>query len=249
VLDVIRNARDILKRKAAPDTLGVVAPDDTHLTITLAAPKPLSPGLLAHSEHLSRSQAPHWNSPRRRVTTRYVIEWRVCTQGVGSRFASIGDPQPLTIGMTRRTRLDAVRYIPIDDENSELMRFRAADLDITSTIPRARLEEMKSLYPGQVHGVPVLRTEFYGPEFGARAIQEQSQTPARALDGPSDRERIVQLILHGAAVPAYGWVPRHSELHPAVIRLPHDADGRPNRRGGGRLYREARYFACEPPAV
>ena len=48
VVDVILNAADIIGGKKPVDSLGVAAPDDHTVVITLNAPAPYLPGLMAH---------------------------------------------------------------------------------------------------------------------------------------------------------------------------------------------------------
>jgi len=48
VVDVILHAPDIISGKTPVNMLGVAAPDDHTLTITLSAPAPYLPGLMAH---------------------------------------------------------------------------------------------------------------------------------------------------------------------------------------------------------
>ncbi|HUE30863.1 MAG TPA: ABC transporter substrate-binding protein, partial [Verrucomicrobiae bacterium] len=47
-VDVIANSDDIVAGKKPPEALGVAAPDDSTVVVTLAAPAPYLPALLAH---------------------------------------------------------------------------------------------------------------------------------------------------------------------------------------------------------
>lgn len=242
VLDVIVNARSILKGAAPPETLGISAPDRSHLIIKLSAPTPYLLGLLAHPStcpvHRRMGHDKADPPPGTLSNGAFVLkEWVH-----GSHLFAIRNRYYWN---DASTRLDGVRYVPIDDENWELIRYRADDLHITSTIPRPQLADIKAKYPGQVHGVPVLRTDYYGLNL-ARPPFENNPKLRRALSMVIDREKIVALILHGAAVPANGWVPPGTPNYTpqsfdyATVPI---ADRIAEAR---RLYREAGYSTTNP---
>ena len=242
VLDVIENAREILKGTAAPDSLGVIATDESHLTIRLTAPTPYLLGLLAHPStcpiHRGSTDAQAAKLAGGISNGAFVLkEWVHGSHLFATRNRYYWNDA--------KTRLDGVRYVTVDDENAELLRYRAGELHVTASIPRSRLQEIRALYPDQVHGAPVLWTEFYGLNLSRPPFKNDPKL-RRALSLVIDREKLVDGILHGAAVAAYGWVPPGVANYsaqsfdynttPMTVRI---AEAR-------RLYREAGYSVAHP---
>jgi oligopeptide transport system substrate-binding protein len=203
VLNVIVNAPAILEGKLAVDTLGVTAVDDSRLEIALTTPTPYLVGLLAHPSTCPYHASPAVSSLSEGTKTvsngAFVLkEWVH-----GSHLLALRNPHYWN---NSQTQLDIVRYLPIDDENAELRRYRAGELQITSTIPRPELERAKEMFGSQVHTTPSLRTEFYGFNLRRPPFKDNPKL-RRALSLVIDRDRLVSAILHGSGIPAYGWVP------------------------------------------
>jgi oligopeptide transport system substrate-binding protein len=206
VIDIIANTGDIVAGKKPPEALGISAPDDSTVVVDLTAPAPYLPGLLSHSS----------TCPVHRPTlTRYgeafarpgvmvsngafvVKEWIQGSHILATRNRSYWND--------RATRLDAVKYLLIADENAELTRYRAGELHITDVVPRGQFDWIKAHLRDQLHVSPQLSTYFYGFNLD-RAPFKDSPKVRRALSLVIDREKLVQLVLRVGELPAYGWVP------------------------------------------
>jgi oligopeptide transport system substrate-binding protein len=242
ILGAILNAPAIFKGNLAPDKLGVSATDDANVEIVLSAPTPYLLGLLAHPStcpyHASKDNSVAKGGAQAISNGPFVLtEWVHGSHLTANRNPYYWD--------NSKTHVDRVRYVPIEDENAELLRFRAGDLQITSTIPRSQLDRVQTMFPGEVHIVPALRTEFYAFNL-RRAPFKDNPKLRRALSLVIDRERLVSAVLHGSGVPAYGWVSPGIQGYEAQS---FDYRGTPmpaRVAEAKRLYREAGYSPDMP---
>jgi oligopeptide transport system substrate-binding protein len=206
VIDVIANAGDIIAGKKPPETLGVTAPDDATVVVSLATPTPYLPGLLSHSSTCPVHRptlAAHGDSfsrPGIMVSNGAFVlkEWVQNSHILAVRNRYYWNDSA--------TRLDAVKYLLISDENAELTRYRAGELHITAVVPRGQFDWIKANLPGELHVSPQLNTYFYGFNL-RRAPFKDNPGLRRALSLVIDREQLAQFVLRVGEVPAYGWVP------------------------------------------
>jgi oligopeptide transport system substrate-binding protein len=104
------------------------------------------------------------------------------------------------------TQLDGVRYLLIADENAELARYRAGELQVTFVVPRGQFDWIKANLADQLHVSPQLATYYYGFNLRRAPFKDQPGL-RRALSLVIDREKLAQLVLRVGELPAYGWVP------------------------------------------
>jgi len=104
------------------------------------------------------------------------------------------------------TRLDAVKYLLIPDENAELARYRGGELEVTFVVPRGQFDWIRANLGGELHIGPQMSTYYYGFNL-KRAPFKDSPQLRRALSLVIDREKLTQLVLRVGERPAYGWVP------------------------------------------
>jgi oligopeptide transport system substrate-binding protein len=102
--------------------------------------------------------------------------------------------------------LDAVRYLPISDENAELTRYRSGALQITTTVPRGQYDWIKANLAGELHSSPFLNTYYYGFNLDRPPFKDNAPL-RRALSLVIDREKLASLVLRTGELPAYGWIP------------------------------------------
>jgi oligopeptide transport system substrate-binding protein len=245
VVDVIENARRIIGGEMAPAALGISAPDDETVVVRLVAPAPYVSGLLshpstcpvhrpslaAHPESLSRPGVMVSNGA-------FVLkEW---VQGSHVRLE-----RNRHYWNDSATRLDAVKYLHVPDENAELARYRANELHVTSVVPRSRFEWIQRNIPSELHIAPQLNTYYYG--FNLRRPPFAGHPGLRrALSLVIDREKLAQLVLRVGELPAYGWVP--PGIHDYTPQA-FDYRGRPLPQRvaeARRLYAEAGFSASKP---
>jgi len=206
VIDVITNAGDIIAGKKPPQSLGIGAPDEATVLIHLAAPAPYLPGLVAHP-----STCPVHRPTLARHGEAFARPGIMVSNGA---FVLKEWLQGAYIRATRNryywndsaTRLQAVKYLLIADENAELTRYRGGELQITAVVPRGQFDWIKANLGDQLHVSPQLSTYYYGFNL-RRAPFRDDPGLRRALSLVIDREKLAQLVLRVGELPAYGWVP------------------------------------------
>lgn len=206
VVDILVNAPEIVKGRKAPDTLGISSPDDSTVVVTLSAPAPYVPGLLAHPSTCPvhrptlEKHADTLSRPGVMVSDGAFVlkEWVQGSHVLAERNRYYWNDA--------RTSLDAVRYLHIPDENAELTRYRAGDLHVTNVVPRSRFEWIQQNIPAELHVAPQLNTYYYGFNLGRPPFKDQPRL-RRALSMVIDREKLAQLVLRVGELPAYGWIP------------------------------------------
>ena len=244
-IDVIANAGDIVAGRKPPQALGVAAPDDSTVVVTLATPAPYLPTLLshpsacpvhrptlaAHPEGLARPGVMLSNGA-------FVLqEWVP-----GSYILARRNPYYWN---NAATRLDAVKYLLIPDENAELTRYRGGELEVTFVVPRGQFDWIKANLADQLHVSPQLTTYYYGFNLGRAPFRDKPKL-RRALSLVIDRELLAQRVLRVGELPAWGWVPPGIDNYSAQS---FDYRGEPMAARvaeAQRLYREAGYSRERP---
>ena len=245
VIDVVANAGDIVAGKMPPEALGVTAPDDSTVVVALATPAAYLPQLLSHTSTCPVHRptlAAHGDSyarPGVMVSNgAYVLkEWVQNSHILAIRNHHYWNDSA--------TRLDAVKFLLIADENAELTRYRAGELHVTAVVPRGQFDWIKANLAGELHVSPQLSTYFYGFNL-RRAPFKDNPGLRRALSLVIDREKLAQLVLRVGELPAYGWVPpgvnnyaSQSFDYKSTPLAERTAEAR-------RLYKEAGYSASNP---
>jgi oligopeptide transport system substrate-binding protein len=205
IIDTIANATEIITGKKPPDSLGVNAPDDATVIIELVTPTAYLPALLAHP-----STCPV-HRPTLAARPNDIAKPGVMVSN--GAFVPKEWVQGLHILLERNrhywndsaTRLDAVKYLQIADENAELTRFRAGEMHVTAVVPRGQFDWIKANLARELHVSPQLSTYYYG--FNLDHAPFNDARLRRALSEVIDRERLAQLVLRVGEIPAYGWVP------------------------------------------
>ncbi len=206
VLSPIENATAIIRGELAPTALGVVAVNAHELIIRLAGPTPYFLGLLTHTTTYPvyrpavERHGPAFTQPGNSVTNgAYEMrEWVVASH--------------ITLRRNRHywndahTRIDIVKYFGIDDQESELRRYRAGELDWTSTVPLGKLNWAREHLPHQYRKSPYLGTYYYGLNL-TRPPFKDAPLLRRALSLAIDRKVLVEKVTRGGEIAAYGWVP------------------------------------------
>lgn len=233
------NASAIIAGKAAPESLGVAAPDAHTLVVRLVAPTAYFPALLAHWSALPTFRGQPPARPGQTVTNgAFVLATWVAGSHVEARRNRM-------YWNDAATRLDAVRYFHFTDAETEYTRYRAGELDITSELPRMPLEQIRAERGDEVRVAPRLGLYYYGfnlekPPFAGKPELRQ------ALSMTVDRERLVQSVTGKGERPAYGWVPDgfpdYTPQRPSWASLPYAERVALARE----LYEKAGYSAAKP---
>jgi oligopeptide transport system substrate-binding protein len=245
VVDIIVNTPEIISGKKSPDTLGVSSPDDATVVIQLSSAAPYLPGLLSHPSTCPvhrptwAQHAATFSKPGVMVSNGAFVlkEWVQ-----GSHVLAVRNPYYWN---NAATKLDAVKYLHIPDENAELTRYRAGGLHITSVVPRSRFEWIKENMPNELHISPQLNTYYYGFNLNKPPFKDDEQV-RRALSLVIDRAKLAKLVLRVGELPAYGWVPPGINDYTTQSFDYRNAPMPERIAEARRLYAEAGYSSVKP---
>jgi len=247
ILEPIDNAAAIIAGELAPEALGVTAVDAHTLVIRLTGPTPYLPGLLNHSTTYpvhGQSVDEHGNRfarPGRLIGNGAyrLAEWKVQSHIKLVRNEHYWDDESTTI--------DTVFYYPIENQDTELKRFRADELDITNDIPYQQLNWIRENLGSELVVSAYLGSYYFGfnvtrPPFKGNAKLR------RALSLAVDRDIITERITNAGEIPAYGWVPPVTGYQPVTPDAAGWTQAERNAEAR-RLYAEAGYSPDRPLTV
>jgi oligopeptide transport system substrate-binding protein len=246
-IDVLANTSDIVSGAMSVDTLGIAAPDDATVVITLATPAPYLPTLLSHPATCPVHRPTLQRQPQAIARPGTMIgngafvlkEWVPAAYILMVRNHHYWNDQA--------TRLEGVRYLLISDENAELARYRGGELQVTYVVPRGQFDWIRAHLAEQLHISPQLSTYYYGFNLRRAPFQDAPKL-RRALSLVIDREKLTRLVLRVGELPAYGWVPPGVENYTSQS-FEYAEQPMPARIAEAqRLYREAGYSSEKPLA-
>jgi oligopeptide transport system substrate-binding protein len=243
--DVIVNTDDIVAGRKPPESLGIAAPDDSTVVVTLAAPAPYLPALLSHPSTCPVHRPTLANHPDAYARAGVMVsngafvlkEWVQGSYVLATRNHRYWNDAA--------TRLAAVKYLIIPDENAELARYRGGELEITAVVPRGQFDWIKEHLGAELHVSPQLTTYYYGFNLRRAPFAQQPQL-RRALSLVIDREKLASLVLRVGELPAYGWVPPGIDGY-TPQSFDYASEPLASRIAEAqRLYREAGYSRARP---
>jgi oligopeptide transport system substrate-binding protein len=211
----IENARGVLAGDIAVERLGVSTPDPQTVVIRLERPAPYLLDVLAspisYPLH-TRSVAPDGNLEA--APGRLVSNGAYCLAQVRQ-----GDRITLTKNLRFReaslVTFERVEYFPISDVNAELMRYRAGELDITSTLPASQLDWARRERPSELQIGP-MQAIAYVVFDTAEGVLSRDPALREALALVIDRRAIAEKVLKAGQTPWYSMVaPQLGTYRPA----------------------------------
>ncbi len=245
ILKPIQNAEEIVAGKLKPDALGALAADDHTLIVQLKAPTPYFLGMLAHVSSFPgyrksiEAHGDQFTRPGKHVTNgAYRIkEWVTSSYILLERNPYYWD--------NANTRLDYVRFLPIENADSEFKRYLAGEVDWTGGVPIPRLEAVRKQLKDQFHMFPTLGVYYYGLNT-ERAPFKNNPKLRQALALAIDRKIIVEKVTRGGEIPAYAWVPPgvHNYEQQRVVWA--DWPREKQLAEARRLYKESGYDSDNP---
>lgn len=245
MLEPVAGARAILAGRAPASALGVAAPDERTLVVTLEAPTAHFLSLLSHPSTFPvhrptlAARGADFARPGIAVTNGAFLpyEWQVGSHVSARRNLEYRDAASVA--------LDAVRYHHVSDPVVELTRFRGGELDVTYTLPPG--EAARRLKAGGLglHVAPQLGVYYYGLALD-RPPFDAGPAIRRALAMAIDRRILAERVLGDGEIPAWGWVPPGvAGYEPARFDWAGWSDEQ-RLAEARRLYREAGYSAERP---
>ena len=191
--------------------VGVAAPDDHTLRLTLAHPAPYLLSLLSHPiwypVHLPTleknggiaSRDSRWTDPATFVGNGpFILK-------ANQRGQVIIADKSLTYWDAATVRLNSIHFHPAADVDGEERAFRAGQLHITESLPVGKVDSYRRDYPEALRISPFLDTYFYRlnttrPDLGDKRVRQ-------ALSLALNRRAIVEKIIRGGQQPAHSFTP------------------------------------------
>ena len=192
---------------ADPSTLGVTALDDHTLQVELDVPLSY---FAATTTHASTFPSPAW------VIAEHGADWTKVGNLVGNGAYVLTEHIPNERSTRERsttywnndaTILDKVVALVINDENTDLTRYLAGELD-KGTVPSGQYLRLKEEYPNQATSFPRLCTYYYSfnmSESGQEALKDVRVR--QALSYAVDRSIITENILQAGQIDAFTFTP------------------------------------------
>lgn len=236
----IAGAQDVIDGKASPSSLGIAALSATRLQITLQQPTAYFPGVLTHP--ISFPLHPQATAKQLREGGVGNGAYRVVRWTPNAAIELQRNPYYWNHGQTRIAQLI---YLPTEDIDAELKRYRAGEIDITSSIPLVQAPKIRARFGNELKLAPYLGAYYYAFNVERPPFKDNPKL-RQALALAIDRELIVSRVMNGLALPAYSWVPPgvagYTPQRFAWAEWPHEKRLALARR----LYAEAGYSAQRP---
>jgi oligopeptide transport system substrate-binding protein len=209
---VVTNAEAYYEGKITNfDDVGYKVLDDHTLQVTLSNPTPYFLSLLTHHSwfpvHMPTVRKygdPYlpgnkWTRPGHYVGNGPFVltKWRVNDMIEVRKSPTYWDRD--------RVRLNAIRFYPIESDDTEERAFRAGQLHVTETIPLSKIDYYRQHYPDLLKISPYLGTYFYRVNVTKPPLNDKRVRQALAM--AINRESIVKDILKGGQIPAYNFTP------------------------------------------
>jgi oligopeptide transport system substrate-binding protein len=247
ILYPIVNAESIVRGQQPSTALGAEVVNDFTLIIRLTAPTPYLLGLLNHS-------------------TTYPVH-RPTVKKFGARFARAGNlvsngayrleewAVQSHIRLKRneyywddkKTTINEVIYYSIENQASELKRYRANELDITEALPYNQLTWIEQNLGDELIIAPYLGSYYFGFNLQRPPFKDQLKL-RKALTLAVDRDILVERITGAGEIPAYAWVPAINDYVSPVPEWSRWTQDERNAEAR-RLYNEAGYSEDQPLSV
>ena len=202
---ILKNGRLVNTGAVSPDQLGVTAPGPDTVVISLDAPAPYLPQLLANAflavvpQHAVKKTGPAWTKPENMISNGAfgLKEWTPQNRVVLARNPRFHD--------AREVHLDGVVYTPTSDLAAAVVRFRAGELDTQLDLPGAQIELLRRQLPGEIRITPSLVTYYLALNTTVPKLADPRVR--RALSMAIDRDVLADKVLRTGDIAATGWVP------------------------------------------
>lgn len=222
----LKNAEAIANGRAAPATLGVAAPDERTLRLTLERPTPFLPALTANPiwfpvpPHVlekfgaSTARGTAWTRPGNLVGNGpFVLKlWEA-----NARIEVVRNPHYWDAAAVR---LDAIQFFPTENMDVDERNFRAGQVHLTYELPLAKVDTYRKSAPESLRLDPFLETFFL--RFNTTRAPLNDARVRRALSLAIDREQLSRTLLRGTRAPAPHYTPPDCAGYTATARVTHD---------------------------
>lgn len=194
-------AAAIAAGKAPAATLGVKALDDSTFQVTLDRPMAYFVAMVANSALVALPQAEvakfgdSWTQPANIVVSGAYkpMTWVVNEKIVAGRNTQYWDDN--------HTVINQVTYLAISSDVTDVNRYKAGEIDITSTIPQNLFAALRKALPGEVRVNPHLATYYF--EFNTQKPPFNDPRVRLALNMALDKQILADKVMGQGQKPAW----------------------------------------------
>ena len=203
----LENVGGVMSGEASPDTLGITALDNHTLEVRLTASLPYFAAMTTHAstfptpEWVVRTSGNDWTKPENIVSNgAYILTEHIPNErAVRERNTKYWNNDA--------TILDKVVTLVINDENVDLTRYLAGELDM-GTVPSGQYLRLKEDYPDEATSFPRLCTYYYTFNLSPSGQEAYQDVRVRqALSYAVDRSVVTEKILQAGQIQAFTFTP------------------------------------------
>lgn len=115
---------------------------------------------------------------------------------------------------------DAVRFLPISNEQTEERMFRSGEMHLTYSVPMHSIETYQREQPEALHLAPYLQTYYY--RFNCTRPPFNDVRVRRAFGMAIDREALAKNVLKAGEAPAWFFTPPNIAGYTCAHKVTHD---------------------------
>ncbi|WP_343713780.1 peptide ABC transporter substrate-binding protein [Inquilinus sp.] len=205
-LDQVVNAKDIRQGKKPLTDLGVKAVDDHTFEVKLLAPTPYFLSMLVHHSTYPISKANY-----EKFGDDFVKPGNMVSNGAFMLAEAVPQSHVKVVKNPNfydaaNVKIDTVMFFATEDQNAELQRFKAGEIDATYDIPPQQIKQLQSSDASETRLAPYFGTHFYAYNL---THEPWKSTPElrQALSLAIDRDVVTGKIMNAGEIPAYTFVP------------------------------------------
>ena len=214
---IIKNARDYGSGKLPYGALGVEVPKPDTLILRLEQPAPYLPELLTHPSamplprHVVETKGAAWARPGNYVSDGpYLLkDWVPNDHITLSKNPRFYDAAQVSI--------TNVNYLPTNDADAALRRFRAGELDMQTPAPASQFAWVRANLPGVLHMTQSLAIDYIAINLSDAALKNRDVR--RAINLAYDRDAVTEKVLKKGEKPAYSIVPPGTANYPGGVEM------------------------------
>jgi len=198
--------------KGDPKTVGISAPDDKTIVMKLKAPQP-NMLYLTESYHIPPLHKPSFD----KFGGDYIKPENIVTNGAYVMTENVPQSHVTLVKNPNywnaaNVQIDKVIYVVTEDDQTELKRYKADELDVTNEIPSDQLEAVKAEFGDQVRITPYINSEYIS--FNITKAPFDNIKVRQALAIGIDRKVLQDKILKAGYTANCGMTPISDPRYP-----------------------------------
>ncbi|MFC7333678.1 peptide ABC transporter substrate-binding protein [Rhodocista pekingensis] len=212
----VLNAEDASLGRKPMDSVGLAAPDAYTFQVTLRGPTPYFLKMLHHHAAYALSKA---NLERHGDT--FIRPGNLVSNGAYMLVEAVPQSHVKLVKNphywdAENVRIDTVMFLPTENLDAELRRFRSGELDFTYEVPLTQTDWVKANLPDEYRETPYFGTYFFAPNM-TKEPWKSNRDLRMALNLAIDRASICEKITRQGEQPAYAFTPPGVEGYPLPL--------------------------------